>query len=211
MTNTTDETNEPDGEPIEIREYGTVPVYLARDDQPVIKITEAIRDATYSDEDPSEASLYFIPEEYDEMGLIPAQVMTGEMAKDGRSGNRWRSVEKIGTTESQSYRVELSGDVLETLGIDPDDPEDGLVDVYAGEGVLGLGKPDIREITIDNDIDIIELLGPAAGRDYREVVINDRDVADVAEDHGRTEGTVRKNVSLAKKRKQELEDAGVEL
>ena len=211
MTNTPDDTTEPDDDPVEIREYGTVPVYLARDEQPVIKITKAIRDATYPDEDPSEASLYFIPEEYDEMGLIPAQVMTGEMAKDGRSGSRWRSVEKIGTSESQSYRVELSDEVLETLDIDPDDPEDGLVDVYAGEGVLGLGKPDIREITIDSEVDIIELLGPAAGLDYREVVINERDPADVAEDHGRTEGTVRKNVSLAKKRKQELEEAGIDV
>ena len=80
----------------------------------------------------------------------------------------------------------------------------------AGEGVIALGKPEVREITIDTDVDIVELLGPAAGQDYREVVINDRDPADVAQEHNRSQEMVEKNVRRARERKQELEDAGVE-
>ena len=60
------------------------------------------------------------------------------------------------------------------------------------------------------DVDIVELLGPAAGQDYREVVINDRDPADVAQEHNRSREMVEKNVRRAKERKQELEDAGIE-
>ena len=211
MTNTPNETTEPDDEPVEIREYGTVPVYLARDgEQAVINISEAIQDATFPDEDPKDASLYFIPEEYEQMGLIPVQLMFGEMAKDGRSGGRWRSVEQTGTDEYSSFRVELSDEVLETLDIDPDDPEGGLVNLFAGDGVIALGKPEVREITIDADVDIVELLGPEAGRDYREVVINDRDPADVGEEHNRSQEMVEKNVRRAKDRKQDLEEAGIE-
>ena len=143
------------------------------------------------------------------MGLLPVQLMFGEMAKDGRSGGRWRSVERTGEDGYYSYRVELSDEVLETLDIDPDDPEGGLVNLFAGEGVIALGKPEIREITIDTDVDIVELLGPEAGQDYREVVINDRDPADVAQEHNRSQEMIEKNVRRAKERKQELEDAGI--
>ena len=41
--------------------------------------------------------------------------------------------------------------------------------------------------------------------------INDRDPAEVAQEHNRSQEMVEKNVRRAKERKQELEDAGVEV
>jgi len=46
-------------------------------------------------------------------------------------------------------------------------------------------------------IDIVELLGPEAGRDYRKVVINDRDPADVAQEHNRSKEMIEKTVRRA--------------
>lgn len=211
MTNTPQESNEQDSEKKEIREFGTVPIYFKGNTEiPLITITPAIRYATYPDEDPAEVSLYFTPEDYEEMGLIPAQLMTGEFAKDGRTGEQWRSVEKTGA-ESPSYRISLGASVLETLGIDPQDAEDELVTIYAGEGVLAFARPDMKEITIDSDIDIFDLLGPEASRDYEAVVVDRRDPETVAEEHGRRVEFIEENVRIAKQRKQELEEAGIDI
>lgn len=60
------------------------------------------------------------------------------------------------------------------------------------------------------DVDIVELLGLEASRDYREVVITDRDTADVAQEHNRSQEMVEKNVRRAKDRERDLEEAGIE-
>jgi hypothetical protein len=215
MTETPDQTDEPQKEQRQIRDCGTTPIYLHHG-TPYISVAKAVEKATYPDEDPGEASIKLIPEQYDELGVVPGQIMSGEFAKDGRSADNWRSIEETGDGEYVSYRVSLPDDVLDALGIEEDDigsdvDENPLVRLFAGEGVIGIDRPDVREITISNDVDIVELLGPEAGRDYREVVENGRDPAEVAQEHQRSTEMVRKNVSRAKRRRRELEEAGYDL
>jgi len=62
-------------------------------------------------------------------------MIDGEMAKYGRSGGRWRSVERTEEYGYYSHRVELSDEGLETLDIDPDDPEGWIVNLFTGDWI----------------------------------------------------------------------------
>lgn len=214
MTDSPEETAAPQEEQKEIRDFGTTPIQL-HNDVPKITITQAIEYAVYAEESPDDVSLYFTPEDYERLGMVPGQLLGG-VGKDGRTAANCRAVEKTGSDDHPSYRTSLSEDTLEALGIDPaditdDGTENPLVRLFGGEGIIAVERPEVKEITISSEVDLIGLLGPEAGRDYKAVVLDEKDISQVAQEHQRSQEMVEKNVRRAKERRKELEEAGYEL
>lgn len=126
---------------------------LREEDAYWLSVTDAMAATTVDVGSVDRCSLRFIPEEYDDqkgsgLGLVPAFVEVDEDAETGHEGSLWRTVRTEQLENSTRSRVQIPGEVLETLGYDPDDSNGKLVDVYAGDRLLGFGKPVTQTFSI---------------------------------------------------------------
>ena len=130
-------------ENVPIRHVQTVPIrYEDRGDgkgRYQVGITPAIRAAGLD----VDGMFRFIPEEADELGVVPA---LGSEEGDGHlRDNRTYSVSYTGSKENKALRLTIPEAALEALDIEPD-PEVAkagelpLLDVYAGDHMIAFGR-----------------------------------------------------------------------
>jgi hypothetical protein len=145
MTNTPATTEQADehSEDVPVSHVQTVPIrYEDRGDgkgRYHVGITPAIRAAGLD----SDGMFRFIPEEADELGVVPA--LGSEEGEGHVRDNRTYSVSYTGSKEDKALRLTVPDDALAALGIEPD-PEAAqagelpLLDVYAGDRMIAFGK-----------------------------------------------------------------------
>jgi len=115
----------------------------------IVSITEAIRQAGLEDG----GSFRFDPSAADELGLVPA--VGSEETVDGRRTALARNIKKEGAG-GNTLRLVLPDEVLEALGIDPDeidwdDPPE--VTVWAGDRLLAFERAGEQTVQLDVEDD----------------------------------------------------------
>lgn len=145
----------------------------------------------------------------DQEGIIPSALYTGDNSRV--SGKNWRSITApISDIENDNrdpgIRVNLTDEMLEELGIDPDDPDNNDVSLYAGERVIVFGSPATTEINIELE-DPMDLLPDMAVEYYQAVEVEGRDPSDVAAENEIQVGTVKSRVENAKQHLEALNES----
>lgn len=117
-----------------------------------VSLTPAIRNALPDFQLDSEISLKFDLDHYYD-SLVPAHVVTGSNAKDGRGRRDWRKVTDTGNnsdTTGHIYRVRLPDPVLNELGYET---ENGAavgeyINILAGDRIVAFQQPITKTYTI---------------------------------------------------------------
>jgi hypothetical protein len=134
-------------EDVPVRHVQTAKIrYRPDTDQYRVSLTDAIRAAGLG----ADAMFRYLPEEVDELGLVPALG-----ADDGKLPNDDRTYSVVGTGPTgETLRLQMPEDALDALGIDTD-PETAqagelpLLDVYAGDRMIAFDKSSARAIPAD--------------------------------------------------------------
>lgn len=134
---------------VDIREVETAPIRRQGTEEhwsAIVSITQAIREAGLEDG----GSFRFDPDAADELGMVPA--IGSEETVDGRRNPLTRNVKHEGS--GNTLRLVLPGDVLEALGIDPDeidwdDPPE--VTVWAGDQLLAFERAGEQTLSFDRE------------------------------------------------------------
>lgn len=136
-------------EDVDIREVEIVPIRRQGTEEhwsAMVAITQSIREAGLEDG----GSFQFDPDAADELGMVPA--FGSEETVDGRRNPLTRNV-KHGSGET-ALRLVIPKDVLEALGIDPDeidwdDPPE--VTVWAGDQLLAFERAGEQILSFDRE------------------------------------------------------------
>jgi len=142
-------------EDVPVRHVQTAKIrYRPDTDQYRVSLTGAIRAAGLG----ANAMFRYLPEEVDELGLVPALG-----AEEGELPNDERTYSVVGTgPDMGTLRLQIPETVLAALGIDTD-PEAAqagelpLLDVYAGDRMIAFDKSSARAIPADQlpaDLDV---------------------------------------------------------
>lgn len=151
MSNTPRNTNEQPPEDVPIRHVQTVPLryddHTTGEGRFTVGITPAIRAAGLD----VDGMFRFIPEEADELGVVPA--LGSEEGEGHMRDNRTYSVSYTGSKEDKALRLTVPDDALAALGIESDkakaDDNPPLLDVYAGDYLLAFGKSEAISVPTD--------------------------------------------------------------